>query len=1097
MRLRPLVLLTAAALSLARVRPAVAATEAAPSMATESSKIRPAGERQLGARERPTIKRKAADKAKTHRDLQVSLQIPERLREALAKKIDRRITRNTEETRKLRAEALGLLTKFIAESKEDSADMPEALLRVGELEWEEARDRFVAAFQKWEKTPADQRGEPPAPNYEKPRTRFFRVLTRYKSFPQYDLALYVDGFLANEEGKFEQALRRFDKIIEWFPKSRFVPDAHMARAEFEFTKEAPNYETAYREYEEVLKHKDSPLYDLALFKSAWTLWRLGKSAEAARRFLIVFKSTAEGEGARGRSQSELDELQNEALKNLVAVFVEDEKNRADDMYRFLVQAGGDKFAGRIVRALAEAFYDQSHYERGIEAYRLLLRLEPTSPDAYLYALHVAQAHSTMESWQALEDDYKWIIRDYVRPPADAKNVKASAWAQVQKPEVLAAAEQAVEKQIREDAVGLHGKAQADKTSRAEFEGAARLYGVYLARFGNRPEAYEMYYNLAEIHFYRLENAGPAADAYLAAVRLNPKGPLSRTALYNALAALEVARASEFEASKKAGKKPEETPTDKKLTEAMELYVKNYPTDAQIPELLFRQGKLYYDYQVYDPAVRQWGLLLEKYPSSKYSAGAGELILDSFNKSRDYTNIEIWARRLKTAPAFQSAEQQARLDTLIIGAVFKQGEQLSAAGDHEKAAAAYLRAAKEFPKEQRAAQAAVNAEVEAKRAGNLAALAEAANLLVKEHRNQPEAAEGVWIAATTHQEVGLFAEAGNYHALIADMFPKFEHHRDAAFNAVLLRTTVGDHDKAIESGEKFKKYYPRDDSADEVTFLMGKAHEKAGKKAEAAQLYDRYAKSARSASSQIEALVRLAVVSSDERTRSTSLERAVHVYSGRKNTLDDRGKYYAARARYLQGAAYLEKFDAVKIEGDVRQLKDRLKKKSELLKKAAEAFLATAEMGVAEWTTAALYQIGFTYESFSKALLNSPPPDNLSDAEKEMYKQSLEEFVIPIEERSLEAYESGWQKALELGIFNAWTAKMREALGRLNAELYPPLKEIGFELRSRGPTPLPALIDAPRRSKTGQSEIFLIPKATEKEKKANSGKADKGGKEANP
>jgi hypothetical protein len=282
--------------------------------------------------------------------------------------------------------------------------------------------------------------------------------------------------------------------------------------------------------------------------------------------------------------------------------------------------------------------------------------------------------------------------------------------------------------------------------------------------------------------------------------------------------------------------------------------------------------------------------------------------------------------------------------------------------------------------------------------------------------------------------------------------------------------------------------------------MGKAHEKAGKKTEAAQVYERYAKSARSASSQIEALVRLAIVSSDERTRAQALERAVHVYSGRKGNLDDRGKYYAARARYLQGAAYLEKFDAVKIEGDVRQLKDRLKKKSELLKKAAEAFLATAEMGVAEWTTAALYQIGFTYESFSKALLTSPPPDNLPEQEKELYKQSLEEFVIPIEERSLEAYESGWQKAIELGIFNAWTARMREALGRLNAELYPPLKEIGFELRSRGPMPLPALIEAPRRSKEGRSEAFFIPHVADRadKKPALPAKAaEKPGKEASP
>jgi len=111
---------------------------------------------------------------------------------------------------------------------------------------------------------------------------------------------------------------------------------------------------------------------------------------------------------------------------------------------------------------------------------------------------------------------------------------------------------------------------------------------------------------------------------------------------------------------------------------------------------------------------------------------------------------------------------------------------------------------------------------------------------------------------------------------------------------------------------------------------------------------------------------------------------------------------------------------------------------------------------------------------SKALLSSPAPSNLSADEKEIYQQSIDEFVVPIEERALEAYESGWQKAVELGIFNAWTAKMRDALGRLNAELYPPLKEIGFELRSRGPSPLPALIQGPRRDATGHSQPYLVP-----------------------
>ena len=51
---------------------------------------------------------------------------------------------------------------------------------------------------------------------------------------------------------------------------------------------------------------------------------------------------------------------------------------------------------------------------------------------------------------------------------------------------------------------------------------------------------------------------------------------------------------------------------------MELYSSTYPDDPELPGLLFRQGRLYYDYELYDPAVRQWGLLLEKYAQSSHA-----------------------------------------------------------------------------------------------------------------------------------------------------------------------------------------------------------------------------------------------------------------------------------------------------------------------------------------------------------------------------------------------------------------------------------------------------------------------------------------------
>ena len=1063
-----------------------------PSMASEGSKIKPVAERKLGSVKRPTVKKRGDKEAKKERKKRVTWAIPENLRAALEAKIDKRITRNIKQAKKLRKEAIKLLRAFIKETPDSAQALPEALMRLGELEWEQARDQFLVDFNKWESKPADLRGDPPEPSYSQARSRFARVLKNHKTFRQYDLALYVDGFLASESGKHEEALDRFNKILKWFPKSRFVPDAHMVRAEYEFTKDFPNYETAYKEYEKVLKYKNSGLYDLALFKSAWCLWRLGRTDEAAKRFLAVFKATEEGAG--GRSQEELDELQREALKNLVAVFVEDEKNTADDMYSFLKKAGGEKFAGRIVLALAEAFYDQAHYERGVEAYKLLLRLEPTSKDAYKYGLLIAEGYSTMEDWKGLETHYKKLVKDYTKPVAE-KGKKPPAdppWTKVQSPLVIGDAERAIEKQLRQDAIGLHAKAQADKNSRMQFEMAARLYEVYLSRFGKKTAAYQIYFNQAEIYFYRLDDGGKAADSYMAAVRMKPKGKLSRDALYNAIAALERQRYNEFESARQLGKKQRETSTDKKLTEALELYVATYPKDKDLPELLFRQGKLYYDYEVYDPAVRLWGLLLEKYPNSRFAVGAGELILDSFNKSEDYDNIETWARRLKKAPSFQKPDQQERLNTLIVQAVFKQGEQLSAAGSHDKAASAYLRAAKEFPTDKRAAKAAVNAEVEARKAADLTTLAAAVTLLIDKHKNEPEAAQGLWIAATTYQSVGLFSEAAGYHELIVQGHPKYEHHKDAAYNAVLLRTTVGEHAKAIESGERYKKHYPRGDDTDEVIFLMGKAHEKAEKWNDAQRLYQRYSVAARNPSRKVEALVRLATVRvklKNESGAKRSLADARNTYKRNKRGMDADGKYFAAKAIYMEGERILADYDKVKIEGDVKRLKQRLREKSKLLKKAADKFLSTAEIGVAEWTTASLYQVGYIYESFAKALYSSPPPDTLNDAQKEQYSMQIDEFVIPIEERAIEAYESGWLKAVKLGIFNSWTAKMREALGRLLTEVYPPLHEVGFKLRDKGPTALPALIDGPRREKDGRSTKYLIavPKNGDEKEEAGAAK----------
>jgi tetratricopeptide (TPR) repeat protein len=1075
MRLRALASIAASVALLASSGTARAATPPSSSSGGAAGDIKPAAERAVapGAVQRLGVGARGvvSQGGSTGQPAIRGPKIPEALRKQLRARLDARIAADIVQTKKLRAEGIALLTKFIAETPREAVEMPEALVRLAELNWENERENFVARFEVWDKKPVDQRGPAPELDYRVARDLLGRVLRDYPWFDQLDLALYVDGFLAFEQGREDEARERFEKILRDFPRSRFLPDAHMAKAEAIFNGHY-DYAAALVEYERVLAYKgqiDPTLYGLALFKSAWCYWRLGNNDEAAKRFVGVFEATDTGGKAINAAQrKQLDELQEEALKYVVEVFTEDEKNTAQDLYNFLSKIGGERFSGRIVRRLAEQYYDQAHYERGIEAYELLIKLEPTSPDAGRWLLQVAAGYNQIEDWNRLKATFERAIAQYgpggpwSRTQADTNNVTATAGA--------------IEKALREDATSLHAKAQKDKVSRAEFEGTVGLYDVYLSKFEKEPKAYEVQFYVGEIDFFRLERYLDAATHYLAAAKGIPAtektgdlATMRHDALYNALVALS--REMDAKKDKKGG----ETEADKKYAEALEIYAQFYPNDPQLPAMFYRQGRYYFDNGNYDSAVKIWGMLLEKFPNSEQSRDAGESILESFNRAKNYENIETWARRLKALPSFGAAKQQERLDALIVQAVFKQGEQKAAAGDHAAAAAAYLRAAKEFARDPRAAQACVNAEQEAKLAGDAKTLQEAAQLAMgPAYRDRPESPTGAWIATTTLQAMGLFGEAADIAEQMVSLgdrehpnYARFDHEKDAAYNAVILREATGEHDRAVLDGNKFLAAYGTSPEADEVVFQMGRAHQNAGRARDAAELYKRYITRARNLDHRAQGLVLLAqaqIKTGDERSAGVSLDEAVNLGKHRAHELGAEGKYAAAHARYMEGERILARYDQIQIQGDVKQLKARLKQKTELLKDASKVFLDCVSMGVAEWTTAALYQIGRMYEVFAKALRDSPPPPDVkSEDQKADYQSQIEEFAVPMEERSLDAYENGWKKALDLGIYNQWTAKMRDALGRLNSELYPPFRETGFEVRSQGPLPMPSLIEAPNRA----------------------------------
>jgi TolA-binding protein len=979
--------------------------------------------------------------------------------------------------RQRRAEAIAQLMRFVAEEPESAAEMPDALLRLAELRWEEARVRYVDEYDAWQKAPDRVRSKtPPSADVEVALGLYDRILDKHREFDRYDLVLYMKAYALMEAGRMNDALQDYKRILDEFPNSRFRPDAHMAFAESYFNG-SHDYAAALKRYEEVLRYPESELSDVALFKSAWCLWKLGEVQVAATRFREVLDLGAQSSAVSADRRRRLRELQDEALEYLIQVFTEDERNTAADVHRFLLGIGGEKYAGRVLRRLSRAFFDQARYARAVEAYRMLLVSEPDDVNAPQYQRQIAIAYAALE-----DADNTILALDEL-----AKNYgPTSAWAKKQvEPDAVARAEHASERAVRLQAMRYHERAQKEHQT-ADFEHAAALYRVHVEHFQSSSSSYEVMFYLAEILFHRLGRAEEAGDYYLKAARANPSGKFSKDALYNAVIAFESVRTKELSGCKpQSNKEPVaaapavsaeppgaapkgdksdpcmETETDHKFSDAVGLYVQLYPNDPEVPGILFRQGRMYFDRGIYDPAIRQFGQLLDSYPKSEYATTAGELVLESFNRARDYGNIESWARKLKSAPAFQNAESQKKLDALILQSVFKFGEQLAAKGEHKEAAQAYLRATVEFPRDERAPKAYYNAGQEWQRAGDLEAAASAYDGLIERHAGTSEGALGAWAAAQMFESIAQFKDAARYYEAYAARFPQAPQREDAYYNALLLRVAAGDSDKAVRDGNDLLKAFPSGRTTDEVYFLIGKAHEADKRWNEAAQTYRHYIKSGSSAERKIEAQTRLGKVLAAQNDRDGADKAwSVAAKGGRKT--EGGGRYYAAEARFLQGDQALSEFEKIKIAGDVAGLRKRLGQKSELLRKAAEIYGDVVEYRVSEWLTAALYKIGQSYELFAESLRSAPVPANLNEQEEQAYRDELTKFIVPIEERALEAYESGYHKALELHVFNTWTQKQREALTRLNDVEYPPLREAGAGLAEAQLLPLPIALEGLRR-----------------------------------
>ncbi|MDB4967310.1 MAG: Tetratricopeptide 2 repeat protein [Myxococcales bacterium] len=962
---------------------------------------------------------------------------------AVSHEVEALIQRKEGEVAVKRRQGIVLLETYLREHG-PTPETPEVVFQLAELKWEEAKSQFLqqmsafnTAVENCAKEKQARCKTPPQPTLElvSSQALYKRLLTEYPSFRKTDAVLYLYGFSLRSEGKLDQALVQFKRILNEHAQSRFRPDAWMAVAESRFYDDS-DYKGALAGYDEVLKYPDSPLYDLALFKTAWCYWKLGDSDRAARRFKEVLdlgsgvntKSLARAHQLTEGGRKRLEELKGEALDYLVQVFTEDERKGPKDAFDFLSSIGGAGYSRKVIAKLAETFFTQARYDRAIESERFLMKLDPNdegNPDRHK---RVVEALREMDQNKDAVKELRKLAETYG---------PGSEWAKAQQnPQAVEHAHKVAATMLREVAKALHADAQRNEQQQKghidqeRYARAAEAYSFYLQKFPADADALEVHYLLGDIYFFKLKKYDESGDQYLAVGKSKPVGKLHREALLQSIASYEKLRRDHS-----GGGKKELLPSDKRMGEAIDLYATLFPQDPEIAGVLFKNGQLFYDYGEYDEAVKRFGLIVEKYPKNQVAGAAGDKILESLNKAHDYENVESWARRLLKVPAFQAKDDQARLQKLVIDAGMKAGEQ-KAESDPMAAADIYQRVANEFPTSPRATAALVNAATLYVKAGKPEEAVKLDAVLVDKYPSSTEAPQAAWAAGKLYEQAALWDQAARFYQTLADRYPKDKNAADALFNAGLLKEHLGDTQAAIAAYSQYAQRYKTRDDVKQVAFRVGVVYAEAGQHEAAGRAFGDYALKYPGNAQTIEAFSRQGaelIASGQDKRAQGPLKEAVALY---RRGADRAAAPAAAHARYLEGEVIFREFERVKLASDPKKLKRTLDEKSKLMEQAKQAYVDVVTFNDPEWATAALYRIGEAYERFAKALRDAPVPKELNADEQQVYRDELEKVVVVVEEKAIDAYKNGYQKALQLAVYNEFTQKLRGALGRMSDQEFP-------------------------------------------------------------
>jgi len=802
------------------------------------------------------------------------------------------------------------------------------------------------------------------------------LLSRYPDHPQNDSALYQLARAYEQNGEPELTMSALDAYAKKFSDKDKIDEVQFRRGEYLFAQH--DYAAAEQAYQAVLDQGDYfSFHQEALYKLGWSRVKLLHYRNAVDTFLQLLDETIRNHDSAempvGLERADQERIE-DSLRALTLCFAS--LGTSEEAARSFRVHGSRKYEPLVYAKLAELYLSKERFSDAADTYQRFATLHPTHPEAPTFESRVIAIYGKAGFKERLLEEKQAFVERY-QPSSNFWTVNGRAENQ----QVI----DQVQDYLHDITQYYHALAQQNKSEEA-FARARHWYQFYLQAFPQQAQTAPVNFLYAELLTIAGDHGAAAREYERTAYGYGPHAKAAEAG-YAAVLAYE-----KHEPSLTGEQRSE---WHRAGIESALKFATAFPDHPQATTVRLRAAQQLYALKEYKAAIiAATPITLNPKATPELQLSAWTIIAHAQFDFQDYARAEAAYKQVLSRIAATDERRPQFVDKLA-ASVYKQGEIARQAGSPSNAVYHFLRVASVAPTSAIAATARYDAAALDISIDNFKDAIAILQAWRRDYPNNELKDDVTRKLAVLYQDSGQNVQAAAEFERIAESESDLALKREASWTAATLYEQSKELDRAIQAYKHFIQTFPQP---------VSQAMEA---RAKLVELYGEMGNTANQTYWQKD------IIEADKQAGS---ERS------------DRTRYLAAHAQYALIAPDLASYRRIKLQEPLQQ---NLALKKQYMKKAIDGFTQAASYGVSDITTESTYNIAEIYLDFSKSLMKSERPHDLSGEELEQYEILLEDQAYPFEEKAIEIHETNVQH-IATGTYDT---SVRNSLARL-AEMVP-------------------------------------------------------------